>query len=49
MVSPLITHEVAKGVPELTVQVAPPGDAVAVYEVMSAPPLNPGAAHDTVA
>jgi hypothetical protein len=34
-------------VPEV-VQVKPPGDEVTVYPVMGAPPLEPGAVHDTV-
>jgi hypothetical protein len=29
--------------------VAPPGDAVTVYAVIGAPPLDAGAVHDTVA
>jgi hypothetical protein len=33
----------------VAVQVLPPGEAVAVYEVIAAPPLYTGTAHDTVA
>ena len=45
LVKPLTTTDVA---PEI-VAVAPPGVAVAVYEVIGEPPLFEGATHDTVA
>jgi hypothetical protein len=44
--SPEMVHEVAAAA---VVQAAPPGDAVAVYEVIGDPPFSEGAAHDTSA
>ena len=41
---PVIVHEV-----EEVVQVAPPGEAVAVYEVIAAPPFEEGALQEIVA
>lgn len=45
-VNPLTTHEVAG---EVTVHVAPPGDAVTVYDVIGDPPLLAGATTVTLA
>ena len=42
--NPDTTHDVAGATTE---HVAPPGDAVTVYPVISAPPSSPGADHDT--
>jgi anti-sigma factor RsiW len=46
LVRPLTLHVVAGA---LTVQVAPPGLAVTVYELMAAPPLLDGAVQETEA
>jgi len=45
-VRPVTVHDNG---PEAQVQVCPPGLAVAVYEVIAAPPFDAGAAHFTVA
>jgi hypothetical protein len=41
-VSPVTVHDVVA-----VVQVAPPGEAVAVYEVIAFPPFDAGAVHDS--
>jgi hypothetical protein len=46
LVNPGTTHEVAGAV---TVQVAPPGEAVTVYEAIAGPPVTVGAVKETVA
>ena len=44
MVRPVTVHDV---VAPLAPHVAPPGDAVTVYELIAAPPFETGAVHDT--
>jgi hypothetical protein len=43
LVSPVTAHGLAEQVAD-----APPGDAVTVYPVIAAPPLEAGAVHDTL-